>query len=107
MRLVLLPKRNDAGRLCLNVLPASMEWGYLASIKWFRQFENALRVGIPALRRMGIVMEIAAHPHEFDSRISVVSFSGLRSHPLAYPHRIFIKTTPCKVSMRVPADSNK
>src|SRR5262249_4818559 len=38
--------------------------GYLASIKWFRQFENALRVGIPALRRMGIVMEIAAYPHE-------------------------------------------
>jgi hypothetical protein len=37
---------------------------YLASIKWFREFENALRVGIPALRRMGIVMEIAAHPHE-------------------------------------------
>ena len=38
--------------------------GYLASIKWFRQFENALRIGIPALRCMGIVMEIAAHPHE-------------------------------------------
>ena len=33
-------------------------------IKWFRQFENALRAGIPALRRMGIVMEIAAYPHK-------------------------------------------
>ena len=40
--------------------------GYSASIKWFRQFENALRVGIPALRRMGIVMEIAVPRFDLD-----------------------------------------
>ena len=28
-----------------------------------RQFENTLRVTIPTLRCMGIVVEIAAHPH--------------------------------------------
>src|SRR5262249_39705452 len=51
----LLPGRRTNSRRAYGVL------GYLASIKWFRQFENALRVGIPALRRM----EIAAYPHEF------------------------------------------
>ena len=34
-----------------------------ATIKRLRQFENTLRVRIPTLRCMGIVVEIAAHPH--------------------------------------------
>jgi hypothetical protein len=35
----------------------------LAPIKRLRQFENALRVRIPTLRRVGIVVEIAPHSH--------------------------------------------
>jgi hypothetical protein len=83
---------------CLG--PARADKDQLASIKWFRQFENALRVGIPALRRMGIVMEIAAHPHEsgpFGEReVAAHGWAGHVGVEFGQPDALLVDRPPAK-----------